>query len=651
MTSPDRARAELAAVVTFGTGDGVARWRPRVAAAVGCAPGEASAHGPLALAADRGCVAGEGDVVCALIGRLSDRAALAARWDCPPDVGDAATVAAGYLRLGERVFEELRGEFIALVWDGASGRGMLARDQLGAGSVFVHATPSRLALATDLGGLLGLVDVRPDVDERAALAWLVGGGAPAGTTLYAGVSRLEPGTLLRFDCTGWSQRRYWQPRYEPTAPISLDEAAELVRAALLDVVASQTEGVDRAGVLLSGGLDSSVVAALVREARPDLELTGYSMTFPHAPTVDESLLIRTVAGHLGIASTQMQVLGGGMLGGGLRFLERWGVPCPAPNAVFIAALQDRAAADGIHLMLDGEGGDELFGADPYLPADRLRDGRVVEAWRACRRFPGADLDPSLGSSLRDFGSLALYGALPGRLQSWRRSLRQPRRLFPTWLSDSAARALADGEDAWGWKRGGAPLWWSHRTSLLCGAREDMEVFQVLRMLGASSGLVRRHPLLGLELVELVLSLPPEHALDPVLDRPLARRAMRGRIPDVIAGRADKSLFTPLIRSHLLGADADVVRGLLLSPSAEIRRFVAADRLRERLDAALAASRPTAFALPAWRLAMMECWLRSQSDPGFVAGLLARPSLAGLDVRFIDAPASPASFSVDPAVAA
>src|SRR5206468_11825888 len=111
--------------------------------------------------------------------------------------------------------------------------------------------------------------------------------------------------------------------------------------------------------LLSGGLDSSMVAAKAREAAPEMDLVGYSMTFPTLPSVDESRLIHTVSEHLGMPSVQMRVTGGSMLAGGIRFLERWGLPTPAPNITFITALQSFAVRQGVTLMLDGDGGDEL----------------------------------------------------------------------------------------------------------------------------------------------------------------------------------------------------------------------------------------------------------------------------------------------------
>jgi len=137
-----------------------------------------------------------------------------------------------------------------------------------------------------------------------------------------------------------------------------------------------------------------------------------------------------------------------------------------------------------------------------------------------------------------------------------------------------------------------------------------------------AGLEARHPLYDVDVIELVLRLPPELALDPAWSRPLLRRSMAGLMPEHVRRRTDKSSFDTVFHQILAGNDLPVVRRLL-SGSPEVGAYVDAAVLRRELLEGEPAKSPLGlqmWALYAWRAATAECWLRQQENPAFARDL-------------------------------
>src|ERR1700733_8296824 len=632
-TDSSRGTAALAGVVSYAGAGEVDRLVPTIARTTRARVEDMIVDGPIALGHIHGGIHRRGDLVCAFEGRLANHSTLERSLGLASETPPGRIVEAAYRRWGQAAPERLRGGFVFAVWDRTRSQGLLACDALGARSLFFHSTGSQLVFATELAAVLQILPTRPEVDDRTVLQWIAFGTAVDDQTLYTGVHRLRSGALLTFDRVRLSQRSYWRPRYQPPLRIAPEEAALEVRRRLRDTVAERLQCRDRAGILLSGGLDSSMVAAAAREAAPALDLTGYSMTFPDLPAVDESRLVQTVCHQLDVACVQMRVRGGSLLAGGIRFLERWGLPTPAPNITFITALQDFAAREGTTLMLDGEGGDELFGTDSFLLGHLVRRGRLLTAWNICRDLPGLGEHPSTAATSRAFWTLAVHGALPAGFQRLRGSLPAAQQVGPSWLSESAADSLRSAYDPLSWRRRRAPLWWSHLSHVLTAGREQIQMFDCLRQIGVTSGLERHHPLLDRELVELILRLPPEYAFRNRLDRAVQRDAMRSLIPDAIVDRPEKSFFTPLLRNSLLRGELAIARSLLESPTAEIHKFVDRRALGACLNAIGSGGGSAAVLLYTWRLTMMECWLRWNTDADFTSRYLSEMVTDPLRVDF------------------
>ena len=527
---------------------------------------------------------------------------LAANLGLDPTVSIEVVLAAAFSGQKEAMLERLSGSFALLVWDSSTRTGLLAVDPLGSRSLFFHDDGgARLRFATEVNELLGELPHEPGPDESAVVRWLASGTLEPEQTLFAGVRRLPGGCHLRLAEGDWSMHRHWRPRFTKPMGVTLEEAGKTVREELERSVAEQCGG-RATGVLLSGGLDSTSVAAVAAAPGRAATLRAYSALFPADAAADESEFVGIAVEELGIPSSRRPAKAAGVLDSSAAHVREWRLPAASPNLFFQRPLLVRARADGVEIILDGQGGDELFGSSPYLLGDLLR-GLRLRSLRA-RSQELAEGDADAARDLRR--TYALRGAAPRWLHAVSRARRRP----PLhWLTPHAAALATDRRLPWLDLDG--PRWWAWLADTLTAGRERMGVHDHLRRKLASERLAGAHPLLAdLRLVELVLRLPPELAYDEELDRPALRESMRGLVPEPIRLRRTKSFFDTLLVDALSGPDRPQLRSLLEPRDAEIRAYVTEDRLRDVVDGPVARDHPYLWARNAWRLASTELWLRS-----------------------------------------
>jgi asparagine synthase (glutamine-hydrolysing) len=553
--------------------------------------------------------ASSGTVLCLIDGRAST-ARLARRLGADPASPTRQLVAEGYARFGDDVLTSIEGPFAVLLWDSGRARGLVARDRLGMRPLFVCVDGSRLLFASEIRNLLALLPRRPAPDPEAMARWLARTSAADGRTLYSGIERLPAAHAIAFGAGGVERRRYWRPVYAAPRPVDAEEATARVRGALGRAVGRALDGARDPAVLLSGGLDSSAVAATA-----PAPLRAYSAVFPDDPRVDESGAIARTRDWVGLDGVEAAFRGGSALAAAAEFLRTWEVPSVSPNLFVWLPLLRRAAADGVDVLLDGEGGDELFGCAPYLVADRVRAARPLAALRIARRLPGMGERPPARLLRRALVEYGVRGALPYRLHERLR----------------AARARGDGgpPDPWGWKRTSAPRWWAQLAHALTMTGDALGAPDQLRRTALLAGVERRHPLRDEELIETMLALPPELGFHPTLDRPLARRALAGALPPEQLASDRKPVFNSLLADALKGPDAAPVAKLLADPHPELVR-----RVRKEAIAELHSGRPSglAWALDLWRIATLEQWLEYSADPA-AGSHPERPSTPEVTVAF------------------
>jgi asparagine synthase (glutamine-hydrolysing) len=555
---------------------------------------------------------GEERLICLLEGTIYNGSELSRQLSLPSGLDPAALLAHGYARMGPRLWPLLRGDFVALVWDRAAGAGVLVRDQLGGRALFLHRVGGTLVFASELRNLIGMLPRRPDPDEVAIAHWLLPAVLPGSRTLYSEVEEVPPATYLPLGPDEAQTVRYWSPRYRQRRSLAASDAAQLIDEALQLAVERRSADGAASAVLLSGGIDSASVAGVSAACLPASRRPrrAYSAVFPAHPEIDEAALIARIASHDNLQATAIEIEPGGLLGAAAPYVEAWQAMPPTPNLSFLRPLLDRAAADGIRVLQDGEGGDAVFWHSAPLLAERLRRGRLLSAW-------------SLAGSFPEYGRPTSWRTRLAHLRQWGRS-RDFSPSLQNWVAVDPG--LLEVEDLDLGVEG--PAWWTAQVAGILGPGSRM-AHDVTRRNAALSGIEPRHPLLDVDLIETALSLPPELAFAREHNRPVLREAVAGRVPDVARLRPYKSNFDPVIVAGM-GVDLPLVEALLLAPAAHVGAYTHPEALRAHLASPPASLGPRrAWAMTLWHLAMLECWLRVQAGedvlPTDVLAKIRRPT--------------------------
>jgi asparagine synthetase B (glutamine-hydrolysing) len=592
---------------------------------------ELTIRGPLAIVGGgRAFHSAEVDGIIVLLdGRLYGQGGLGAQGAAEPEL-----VARRYRRVGAELLTGLRGRFSLVVWDGIRQQGLLTCDLLATKQLFVSRGAGWLAFASELHELLQILPSRPGPDPVGFLTWLAAGTCPAGQTLYEGVSRLGPGELIELRARATASRTYWRPGYTGTVKGTRAELAEGLRDELERSTARRLSP-GSTGVVLSGGLDSSIVTAFASRAKPPgARLQTYSAVFPGSE-FDETAKIRELTTAVGIEPAALEFEPQGTLWTALQHTKQWGLPLTGAGALIDIAVVAEAARDGVEVVLDGQTGDEVLGFAPYLVADRIRSGRLLGALELAGRWP-------LGRPMtrRDkiwiLKNVGLKGAAPYRLGQFVRN-RRDRDTGPAWLLPTLRSQSAELEDQWAWKAGASgPRWWQHMADVLIQAPHRELRLDYLRHRAAGVDVVNESPLYDFDLIDYVLRLPPELAFDSRFTRPLARLAVRGIVPEAVRLQSQKAVFSSLCFDAITGADSPGIERLLTAHDAELGAYVDMEFVRNywHHERPRAGGSSMSWGTTVWRLVAGECWLRLQADPSFIDEMLACSDVPAPSVRSV-----------------
>jgi asparagine synthase (glutamine-hydrolysing) len=533
-------------------------------------------------------------------------------------------VAAGWRSVGTGVANELRGAFTVVIWDENAQKGAVVCDQFALRVCLMHGSEGgALRFSTHLPALLAMLPSDPEPDRGVIAPWIAPQYLQGHRTMLAGVERVGGARLLELGADGWRRHRYWRPEWGGTIDASRDELVEMLRSELRRAIGDRL-GDAPAGTILSGGVDSSVVIATAAGLDPRPPLRAYSTVFPDWPPADESQRIAATTTALGVPSARFAVRPQGGLRMALEQLRASGTVPGGPGGLVERPGVRQAAADGVRVLLDGQGGDEVFGRSPYLLADTLRRADLAGAARVVRAMV-----PPRGprrSKLRPAARLLLeFGIRP--------ALRRPPRTHAAadWLNDASVRALEEVHEPWPWlgdER--VPRWWAYHSYLLSDHVEGSGLGEHMWERGSPFGLRSAAPLFDVELVEFVLRIPPDAGWQR-LDRSLARATVAGRLPEVVRMNRFKANIGPFYLDLLTGPDSAIIRELLLDPRARVREYAEPAWVDRNVPRAPTRSDPDwlMWTTVIWRLAMAECWLRWLEDPVFAQELLARDDLPEL----------------------
>ncbi len=496
---------------------------------------------------------------------------------------DTEVLLKGYHHWGVDFVDHLHGMFVVVIHERDTGRVVMARDRLGIKPLYLSETPGRLRFASSLPALLRAGDVDTSIDPVALHHYLTWHAVvPAPRTLLTGVRKLPPATVRVIEADGTSrEHRYWEPTYERRAEHSgwsdrdwEDAIEEALRVAVRRRLVSDIP----VGVLLSGGLDSSLIVGLLAQ-EGQTGLATYSIGFEtvggHAG--DEFRYSDVIAERFGTDHHRIRVSSDELAAALGHAIGAMAEPMVSHDVVAFDLLSERVS-QSIRVVQSGQGADEVFAGYHWYPPMATVDEAGAGRDEAVERYAAAFFDR------RADDMRALVGeryALDG----------DPSLEF---VHDHMSRAGA-------------------QTAVDAALRLDSEVMLVddpvkrVDNMSMAWGLEARVPFLDHDLVELAAACPPELKLADG-GKGVLKALGRRIIPPEVIDRPKGYFPVPAI-THLEGKVLGLVRDALSSDAARDRGLFRPEYVGRLLD------EPNGELTPLrgnklWQLGLLELWLQT-----------------------------------------
>jgi asparagine synthase (glutamine-hydrolysing) len=549
---------------------------------------------------------------------------------------DIETILPAYLELGLDVFRELDGMFAIAIWDARKRMLVLARDRAGEKPLFYSRIGDEIWFASEIQALLEHPRLDRSVDETAVSQYLRLGYPLEPRTLFSNIRRVESGTALVIDESGLRVHGYWNPRQfvERTRTAPAKDEIEGLRGLLGAAVRRQLTADVPIGVFLSGGLDSSLIAAIAADAGGRDQITSFTARFD-AESYDEGKWAARSARLSGTRHVEVDC-GVPRLLHALRSVTGQCAEPISDPAVLPTFLLSETAREHVRVVLSGEGADELFGGYPTYLGHKIA-GRLARAplfvkngmRRAIESLPVSDQKVSIEYLLKRFVR-GFDLPWPERHMRWFGSGGNTVGL-DTAHADEWIKPLVD--EYLGLDSRVGPMLFDYRTYL-----PDQLLVKMDRatMLNSIEG---RAPFLDHSLSEFAFGIAPRFKVRGWTTKWILKEAARKWLPRDLIDRRKRGLSVP-IASWLNGSLAATADQLLAPVRLGRHGLVNVAAVQQLLGEHRSGRANHANAL--WSVFMLQLWLERWQPALAQQSPLGEPETRAAAARLIEIwPSSPA----------
>lgn len=547
--------------------------------------------------------------ILVLDGRIDNRDEIATELGIlrpPSETPDSALISNAYARWGSDCVRHLVGAFTFALWDAGRQSLIVVRSPIASPCLFYHVTSWALAFSTMPKGLFALPFVTRELDEQFLADYIAMEGTEPAASFYRGISRLLPGQMLVVRREGWEVKEYWQPDLKREIRFARDEDYVQAFDELFGrVIRDHLKSLTPVGVMMSGGFDSTTIAAIAAEI---LEREGKHLpTFTEVPRLDfegavgegryadETPYVQAMAREysnidLNLIHTDGQIY----LEGLESFFRAAEVPFRnASNRVWYEAIMHAAEQSGVRVLLDGGQGNLTISWDGRgLLAQLVRARRWGRAWDESRALARRGVARSPVHALFGRGILPL---LPDLLYSTVEGLRF--RDGMAGRSETARRARSPIRPDYALAHHVQERARSRRKEFSFRSSADTRPLRFRTILGTTRsadgidagyqalyGVSGRGPTSDVRLVDFCLSLPEEQYQRDGQVRWLIRRAMAHRLPKEVAENRKRGLQAADWYERLVGNRTKILEELdRIGQSDLARRALDLDRLRRLVE--------------------------------------------------------------------
>lgn len=502
------------------------------------------------------------------IDNLTELARLTRPGDVDPTVGAADVVLATFRRVGEELPTVLRGAYSIAVTDGDTL--WTFRDHLGMGTLFYRDDPAAFYAASEAKQVVAgaRIPYEPDLDVLEAIFYSEYDDRTP--SALRGVHRLPKAVLMRVDWDRARHRRYWVPeRLIETARFDPADLAERFHRLMGQAVDRSLGGDDV--IALSGGIDSPALAAYAATAhleRTGQPLASLSAVYPHMPSCDESEYIDIIAEDLGLRAHSF-VRRRPTLDGLQEWVRLFDGPAPQWTVSQGEEFHREARKLGFRTIMTGEVAEFVIDARHHLLDHYLFNARMGPLVRYL------ELQRARGYAWKALGREIAGAVAPRWALSAYLLARHPKDVYrPDWLDPQPALERPHYRSYF---QPPPRRWFEGQLTGFNGPGLSVEADSVAQQV---NGVRTRRPWADVDLWEFFLSLRAEVKFPTTDSKGLVRSFLRGRVPDAILDRTDKTHFNEYVMSSI---DYPSLRKWLVEPAYRVRG-VQYGRLAEHLDA-------------------------------------------------------------------
>ncbi|GAC1380558.1 MAG: asparagine synthase (glutamine-hydrolyzing) [Ktedonobacteraceae bacterium] len=518
---------------------------------------------------------------------------------------DTETIIHAYEEYGVDCIAHLHGMFGLAIWDHPRRRLLLARDRIGKKPLYYTRVDGNLIFASEIKSLLCHPQVKRQADVQALADFLSVRYVPGPATLFANIYKILPGHWLLCENDTLREQCYWDYTFGKTEQRPLEEYIQGIRQHITRAVEERMMADVPLGAMLSGGVDSSIIAGTMSQLTKQ-PIKTFSVGFDE-PGYSELPYARLVADHFGTEHHELVVKCSDLT-------EYWPLltwhrdePVSEPSDLGVYLIS-KLARQHVKVVLSGEGGDELFAGYPKYVIDWL--ARYYHLLPAPIRnqmiTPLLDYLPYSMRKVKMAGNVLSQPA-PHRWMSWFGVFNE--QLKDKVLSEST-KASIDNDSSRVFRN-----WLTNnpqRDNLSSMLYLDTKIWlpDNLLMKGdkmtMAASLEARIPLLDYQLIEYAASIPSHIKIKPFQAKYLLKRAYADFLPEPILTRKKMGFNVP-VSNWFREGQRHLIPRLLLSESARNRGFLndacVASLLRDHMEG------KTNYAGPLFILASLELWFR------------------------------------------
>ena len=543
---------------------------------------------------------------------------------------DTETIVHLYEEYGKNCVQYLRGMFAFAIWDRARRSLFIARDRLGIKPLYYRYQGDTLLFGSEIKTILNHPRVKPEFNRGTLAEYLAFGYIAGEETMYAGINKLLPGhTLILDEDKGALQiEPYWDLNIQSDdGNRPYEHYVSEYRERLENCVSSHLMSDVPLGVFLSGGLDSSAVAALTTKIRQE-PIQTFSVGYGEQ-RFSELPYARTVAEHLRSRHYEVHVSWEDFFQTLPRLIWHEDEPVVWPSSVALYFVA-RLAREHVTVVLTGEGSDEtLAGYTRY--AWTLLNSRMDRVYRS---ITPAGLRALLR---RAIGGSPIAGAYKRKLEHTflgRDGASWPSFYFDNFYcafsaSDQEELLTPDAKQSGGDAYAGSMRYWNGSTGDLLHRLlyTDIKTYLVELLMkqdqmSMAASIESRVPFLDHALVEFTARIPPKYSTKGMAGKCILKSAVADLLPEAIMSRKKMGFPTPW-EFWLKGPQLDVLEQLLLEPQTLQRRLFRKENLQRLFAEHRSGARDHGSRI--WRLLNLELWLRVCVDNDSGAGFVAQES--------------------------